>query len=157
VVMFAARGGAGGLALADLALLGAVAAAAVGYAEGGRIARHMQAWQVICWALVLGLPFTAVPVALDLAARPLASSVAVWGGFLYLALVSQLGAFLLWYRGLAIGGIARVSQTQLLQPFFTLGASALLLNERIDLTTIAFAVAVVLSVAVSRRMPVRRR
>jgi len=157
VVLFALLDGAGGLHVADLALLGAVLAAAVGYAEGGRLARHMPAWQVICWALVIGLPFTTAPVLVDLAAGAPAVSLAGWAGFLYLALVSQLGAFLLWYRGLAIGGIARVSQAQLLQPFFTLGASALVLNERIDATTIAFAVIVVLTVAIGRRMPVRTR
>ena len=157
VIAFALLEGAGGLHVADLALLGAVLAAAVGYAEGGRLARHMPAWQVICWALVIGLPFTGVAVILDLAARVPAVSGAGWAGFLYLALVSQLGAFLLWYRGLAIGGIARVSQAQLLQPFFTLGASAVLLNERIDATTIAFAVIVVLTVAIGRRMPVHAR
>ncbi len=157
VVAFAVlRGGGGGLQVADLALLGAVVAAAVGYAEGARIARTLQAWQVICWALVLALPFTTVPVLIDLQGRPLAFGALTWAGFLYLALVSQLGAFLLWYRGLAMGGIARVSQAQLLQPFFTLAASAALLSERIDVTTIVFAVVVVLTVAVGRRMPVRR-
>ncbi len=156
VVLFATLHGAGGLQLADLALLGAVLAAAVGYAEGARIARTLGAWQVICWALVLALPFTTVPVLLELRGRTLDFGGATWLGFAYLALVSQLGAFLLWYRGLAMGGIARVSQAQLLQPFFTLGASAVLLNERIDVTTIVFAVVVVLTVAVGRKMPVRQ-
>jgi drug/metabolite transporter (DMT)-like permease len=105
---------------------------------------------------VLALPFTAVPVLWDVVGREIRFSGLTWAGFLYLALVSQLGAFLLWYRGMAIGGIARVSQAQLLQPFFTIGASAVLLNERIQLTTIAFAVVVVITVAVGRRMPVRR-
>jgi drug/metabolite transporter (DMT)-like permease len=156
VVVFAVADGGGSLQLADLALLGAVLSAAVGYAEGARISRSLGAWQVICWALVLALPFTAVPVLWDVVGREIRFSGLTWAGFLYLALVSQLGAFLLWYRGMAIGGIARVSQAQLLQPFFTIGASAVLLNERIQLTTIAFAVVVVITVAVGRRMPVRR-
>ena len=41
-------------------------------------------------------------------------------------------------------------------PILTLGAAALLLNERIDVTTIVFAAAVVLTVAIGRRMPVAR-
>lgn len=156
VVIFALLRGAGGLHLGDLALFGAVLAAAVGYAEGGRLARNMPAWQVICWALVIALPVTLPPVAWHLARGIGEFSLLTWAGFGYLALVSQLAAFLLWYRGLALGGIARVSQAQLLQPFLTLGAAALLLNERIDLTTIVFAGAVVLTVAIGRRMPIAR-
>lgn len=156
VVVFALLRGGGGLRVGDLALVGAVLAAAVGYAEGGRLARSMPAWQVICWALVLALPVTVPPVAWHLAQGIGSVSALVWCGFAYLALVSQLAAFLLWYRGLALGGIARVSQVQLLQPFLTLGAAALLLNERIDVTTIVFAGAVVLTVAIGRRMPVAR-
>lgn len=156
VVAFALLEGGGGLEIADFALLGAVLAAAVGYAEGARVSRTLGAWQVICWALVIALPVTVPPVLLQAVGRDLAFGGLTLAGFLYLALVSQLAAFLLWYRGLALGGIARVSQAQLLQPFFTLGASALLLNERIDVTTIVFAVAVVLTVAIGRRMPVAR-
>lgn len=156
VVIFALLRGAGGVHPGDLALVGAVLAAAVGYAEGGRLARNMPAWQVICWALVIALPITLPPVVWHLARGIGEFSLLSWAGFAYLALVSQLGAFLLWYRGLALGGIARVSQAQLLQPFLTLGAAAVLLNERIDATTIAFAGAVVLTVAIGRRMPISR-
>lgn len=156
VIVFALLDGAGAIQLADLALLGAVLAAAVGYAEGGRIARGMAAWQVICWALVISLPFLALPVGLEVAKHPMTFSASVWAGFLYLSLISQLGGFLLWYAGLAIGGIARVSQTQLLQPFLTIVAAALLLNEAIHITTIVFAAVVVLTVAISRRMPIHQ-
>ncbi|MGB5833115.1 MAG: EamA family transporter, partial [Thiohalocapsa sp.] len=78
----------------------------------------------------------------------------VWTGFLYLALVSQLFGFFLWNAGLAIGGVARVSQAQLVQPFVTIGASALLLGELIEPGTLAVACVVIGLVAVGRRMPV---
>ncbi len=158
VVLFALiQHDAGGLHLADLALLGAVAAAAVGYAEGARLSRTLGGWQVICWALVLSLPLLAVPTAVEVYRLDLrAPTPAAWSGFLYLSLVSQFFAFFFWYRGLALGGIARVSQVQLLQIFLTLFASALMLKETVDVTTIAFSVFVVATVAVSRRMPVRR-
>ncbi len=158
VIVFAAiQNDAGGLHLADLALLGAVAAAAIGYAEGGRLSRTLGGWQVICWALVLSLPLLAVPTANEVFHLDFrAPTIAAWSGFLYLSLVSQFFAFFFWYRGLALGGIARVSQVQLLQIFLTLFASALMLNESVDATTIAFAVFVVATVAVSRKMPVRR-
>lgn len=158
VIAFALiRNDAGGLHPADLALLGAVASAAVGYAEGARLSRTLGGWRVICWALVLSLPLLAVPTVYEVLRLDMrAPTLAAWSGFLYLSLVSQFFAFFFWYRGLALGGIARVSQVQLLQIFLTLFASALMLNESVDATTIAFAVFVVATVALSRRMPVRR-
>ena len=81
---------------------------------------------------------------------------ASWGGFVYLVLVSQYLGFVVWYRGLALGGIARVSQTQLTQVFLTMLFAGLLLGERITLTMLAFACAVVATVAIGRRMPVAR-
>ncbi|KAG1652848.1 putative isomerase [Nymphon striatum] len=64
-------------------------------------------------------------------------------GDVYLVIASILGAFGYAMSGLVLGGIARVSQTQLLQPFMSILASILLLNEKIDLTTYVFAIAVV--------------
>ena len=146
----------GQVQLADLALLGAVAAAAIGYAEGARLSRTLGGWQVICWSLIFSLPILAVPAAWEFAHLDFSAPASTWIGFLYLSLVSQFLGFLFWYRGLSLGGIARVSQVQLLQIFLTLFASAALLNETIDATTIIFAVFVVGTVAVSRKMPVSR-
>jgi drug/metabolite transporter (DMT)-like permease len=72
------------------------------------------------------------------------------------SLVSQYLGFFAWYRGLALGGIARVGQLQLLQPFLTLLFAALLVREPLDWMTAGFAGAVVACVAIGRRMPVRR-
>ena len=55
---------------------------------------------------------------------------------------------------MALGGIARVSQTQLIQPFITLIASAFLINEKINLQTIIFAFLVVSIVAIGKNMPI---
>ncbi|RTZ84739.1 MAG: EamA/RhaT family transporter, partial [SAR324 cluster bacterium] len=55
------------------------------------------------------------------------------------------------------GGISRVSQTQLLQPFVTLVASAYLINETVDLQTIVFAFLVIVTVAIGKKMPVYER
>lgn len=158
VVGFALLAGAGKPTLADLALLGAVFAAALGYAEGGRLARTLGGWQVICWALVLAAPFLVIPVLLSSPSQIAATSFSVgtWIAFAYVALVSQLFGFFLWYHALAIGGIARVSQVQLLQPFFTLFAAGLWFGEHITPLMIVFVVAVVLVVAVGRKMPVQR-
>lgn len=144
-----------GFDIGYLALLGSVVCAAVGYAEGARLSRSLGGWQVICWALVLSFPFLLVPVVPAALAHGLPGSPQSWMAFLYVALFSQLFGFFAWYRGLVLGGVARVSQVQLLQTFMTIGASALLLGEAIDAMTLGFAAFVVVSVAAGRRMPVR--
>jgi len=156
VVGFSLLRGGGSLGLGHLALLGSVACAAIGYAEGARLSRSLGGWQVICWALVLSFPLLLVPVVPAALAHGLPGSPESWAAFVYVALMSQLFGFFAWYRGLALGGVARVSQVQLLQTFLTIAASALLLGEAIDAMTLGFAVFVVASVALGRKMPVRR-
>ena len=131
VVGFAVWKGGGTLHVADLLLLGAVASAAIGYAEGARLTRVIGGWQVISWALLLSAPFVALPAALamgDVTAVPWQA----WAGFAYVSIVSMYVGFFAWYKGLALGGIAAVGQVQLLQPFLTIGFSALLLGEALD-------------------------
>jgi drug/metabolite transporter (DMT)-like permease len=156
IVGFGIASGGGSLHAADLALFGSVVAAALGYAEGGRLARTLGAWQVICWALLLAAPFLVVPVALSVATAGVAASPLAWLGFGYVSLVSMFLGFFAWYRGLALGGVARVGQIQLLQPFFTLAASGLLLGERITGTTLAVAMLVAVIVMVGRNAAVRQ-
>ena len=52
---------------------------------------------------------------------------------------------------MAMGGIARVSQVQLLQPFITFALAALFTGETITLQILLFAAAVVATVAISTR------
>lgn len=156
VVTFSLMRSHGALQFADLALLAAVIFSAVGYALGAQLAKDMGGLQVISWALVIALPFTLVP-ALVTAPASFVLPASVWIGFIYVAVVSQYLGFLPWYKGLALGGTARVGQTQLLQPFFTLFAAALLLGERVDAMTIAFAGLVFMIVAMGRKMHVARK
>jgi len=154
VVSYALIQGAGSLHIADLALLGAVIAAALGYAVGAKLSLYLGGWQVICWALVLALPFISVPTYLFAPDSFSDWPRSTYISFLYLALISQLLAFFAWYKGLALGGIARVSQTQLLQPFVTAFASAILLNEVVELHTLVFIILVAGSVWLSKKMPI---
>ncbi|HEY0887374.1 MAG TPA: DMT family transporter [Ramlibacter sp.] len=146
----------GALALADVALVGAVISAAIGYAEGARLSRALGGLQVISWALVLSAPLLLVPVLLA-APSTIRLPIESWAGFAYVMVISQFLAFIPWYRGLALGGIARVGQTQLLQPFLTILAAALLLGEPGDIVTWMVAALVVAVVAVGRAAPVARR
>lgn len=156
VIAFALWQGGGALHVADLALFGAVIAAAMGYAEGGRLSQAMGGQQVISWALVLSLPLL-LPVTLWLGWRyGVSASPKAWIGFGYVSLFSMFIGFFFWYKGLALGGIARVGQVQLLQPFLTLIGASLILGEALHADTILFALAVLAVVAAGRRMSVRR-
>lgn len=151
VAGFALWHGGGAPHPADGLLVLAVASAAIGYAEGGRLARTLGSWQVICWALVLSAPLVAVPTAFAADGRLLTAPVSAWAGFAYVSVVSMFLGFFAWYRGLALGGIAAVGQVQLIQPFLTIFASAWLLGERIDTATILAAALVIAAIAVGRR------
>jgi drug/metabolite transporter (DMT)-like permease len=152
VIAYAGWQGAGALTLADGLLLLAVLSAAVGYVGGAQVSASLPAQQVICWVLVLSLPLV-LPAAWWL--RPLQpASVAAWGGFAYVSLFSMWLGFFAWYRGLALGGVMRVSQVQLLQPFLALLFAVPILGERLDAATVGFALAVMAVVFLGRHMPV---
>ena len=156
VIAFALiRSGAGGLSLhpADAMLLAAMACAAVGYGYGARLSQQMRAEHVICWALVMALPLT-LPMAFA-AWPPLPVPATAWWGFAYVAVFSMWLGFFAWYRGLALGGTVRVSQVQLVQPFLGMLFAVPLLGESLDALTLGFAVAVIATVFVGKKMPVR--
>lgn len=134
----------------DLLMLGAILTCGYGYAEGGRLSRHMGGWEVISWALVLSLPFMAI---LCIVAQPQAwrqIPTTAWIGLGYVSLFSMFIGFVFWYRGLAQGGIAAVGQLQLLQPFMGLALAAAVLGENISWPMMAATVAVVACVAGTR-------
>ena len=159
VLGYAAWQGGARLQLADGLLLLAVAWGGFGYVMGARLSAPqadgstpMPPQQVISWVLVLCLPVT-VPLALW--AWPTApASTAAWGGFLYVSLVSMWLGFFAWYRGLQLGGMLRVSQIQLLQPFLSMLLAVPVLGEPLQPLTLVFAVAVMVAVVLSRRMAV---
>ncbi|WP_182083968.1 DMT family transporter [Aureimonas sp. ME7] len=148
---FALAGGGPGTLRGDALMAAAVLACGYGYGEGAALSRRLGGWQVISWALVLSLP-ASVPIAI--ATRPddwAGIGASAWGGLAYVSLFSMLLGFVFWYRGLALGGVAGVSQLQLLQPFFGLGLAALVLGEPIAPAMVAAALGVVACVAGARR------
>lgn len=135
----------------DLLLFASLVVCAVGYAAGGSLARVMPGWQVIGWALVGALPVTVPAAALAIAVEPARPTERAVLGVLYLAAVSQFLGLLVWYRGMALIGVARAAQFQLGQPLLTLVWSASLLGERLGPATPLAALAVLACVAVTQR------
>ena len=155
VLVFASTQGAG-VSAGDLQILVAVALGAIGYAEGGTLAREMGGWRVICWAVLLSAPLTVPIGAIAAASSDLHASGDAWLGFAYVTVVSALIGFFPWYAGLARGGVAKIGQVQLLQPLLTLAWSALLLSEHIGPGTLVASIAVVASVVATQRTRVTR-
>jgi drug/metabolite transporter (DMT)-like permease len=156
VLAFAASQGAGLLSGGDVLILVAVALSAVGYAEGGALARELGGWRVICWAVVLSVPITLPVAAVAGLGTDLRADTDAWLGFAYVAAVSALLGFFPWYAGLARGGVAKIGQIQLIQPLLTLVWSAWLLNEDFGATTVIASIAVLACVVATQRTRVER-
>lgn len=156
VVVYAVIDGAGALAWADLILVVAILTAALGYAVGGQAAKRLGGWQTICWIMVLALPLSIAIVPLLQPELPQAElSRSAWFGLLYVVFGSQFLSFFAWYRGLALGGVTRVSQLLLLQPCITLVFAAFLAGEELGWLEIGFTILIVAIVAAGRRMPIK--
>jgi len=152
VLAFTLRGGGIDPGIGHVWLLFAAVVSAFGYVVSGKLARHLPGWEVIAWTLVLCLPLTGLGSLWAWAvggvhAPPVA---AIWA-LAYLAFGSMFAGFFFWNAGLAMGGIARVGQVQMLQTFVTLGISAVLLGEEITPIMLAFACAVAAVVWLGRK------
>lgn len=135
----------------DLLMLASVLVCGLGYAEGARLSRELGGWQVICWALIISLPLMLMAACVTMPENINAITIKSWLALGYVSLFSMLIGFIFWYKGLATGGITAVSQLQLLQPFFGLGLSALLLSETVSPLMLLVTLGIILSVIGSRR------
>jgi drug/metabolite transporter (DMT)-like permease len=141
----------------DLFLLGTVASGALGYTFSGRLAARIPGWEVISWQVVIFLPLAALATFALWPANIASVSISSWAGLGYVGFVSQYTAFFVFNAALAIGGIARVGQVMLLQPFAIVVLALPINGEPINIETILFAAAVVATVLIGQRMRVVRR
>jgi drug/metabolite transporter (DMT)-like permease len=107
------------------------------------LSRDLGSWQTISWALVLASPLTIVLTGVAVPQQPPTGTPVEWAAFGYLAAVSAFLGFFAWYRGLAIGPMAQVSQVQLSQPVLSICWAALLLGEEITGATVLGGLAVI--------------
>jgi drug/metabolite transporter (DMT)-like permease len=139
------------VSMGDIWLGCAGLAAACGYVLFGRLSRTLPGWEVIAWALIVTMPMSLAGTAWTWRTGIHAPGPTEFAALGYLGAGSMFLGFVFWNAGLAIGGIARVGQVQLLQTFITLGLSALLLGEAITPAMIGFAIAVGLVVWLGRK------
>jgi drug/metabolite transporter (DMT)-like permease len=121
---------------ADLLIVIACIACAYGYAEGGLVSQEIGGWRAICWILVFSTPLAVTLLGSYILWKGgvrRVDSPSAWFGLLYQILVSQFLGFALYYRGLALGGVAKMSQVQQLQSVLAVLAAGIILTERIDI------------------------
>ena len=150
VIIYAIYLGLGQLQKGDIALIAAVLVLGLSYAEGGKLSKELGSWQVIAWAILIGAPFFIIPVAFSFSVNMLQAPIEAWISLFYLGVVSQFLAYVAWYGGMALGGIARVGQIQYLQPFLMIGFSAVFLGESITWLTVVLAIIVVMCVIIGK-------
>ena len=156
VVLYALLKSSGSFTYIDgLLVLGGISAC-IGYVEGGELSRKMNPRAVISWVLVISLPLNLVMAWITFNPQYINAGAEAWTSFFYLSLFSMYLGFFFWYEGLAIGGIARVSQVQLTQPFCTLLAASILLGDALTVMNLIFAVVVVSTVILGKKMLVKR-
>lgn len=139
------------LGIGDFYMLMAIIFCGFGYAEGGVLSRKIGGWQVICWALILSLPFMLFLTVFYMPASFENVSRSALVGLIYVSLFSMLIGFFFWYKGLAQGGIAAISQLQLLQPLMGLAIAAALLHEHVSWSMLVVTAATLLCVAAAKK------
>jgi drug/metabolite transporter (DMT)-like permease len=137
---------------ADALLLLGMVAASMGYVWGARLSGQMPPEQVICWSLLVALPLTVPGTWLSMPTEVMQTR--TWVSLVYLAVFPMWVGFFFWYRGLSLGGTVRVSQVQLLQPFLSMLFAVALVGESLDAMTLGFALAVMATVLLGRKMAV---
>jgi drug/metabolite transporter (DMT)-like permease len=138
---------------ADILILVACAACAYGYAEGGLLAREMGGWRTICWILTVSLPISLASLIGWISVHGFwraTPTVNEWVGLSYSVLITQFIGFFLYYRGLGLGGVAKMSQVQLFQSPLGVAAAGVLLGEVLDLSVVAAVVSITICVATAR-------
>jgi drug/metabolite transporter (DMT)-like permease len=157
VIAFVLRHGeTGAIGPGDMILLVAVVAGALAYTLSGHLSTGMPGWEVISWQLAIFLPVTLSatiwlwPAHIDTIPPP------AWAALGWVAFISQYFSFVLYNAAMAMGGVARIGQLMLLQPFVIVALSVPINGERLDVETVLFAAAVVVVVVIGQRMRVKR-
>ncbi|WP_300072478.1 DMT family transporter [uncultured Ruegeria sp.] len=149
VLYFAYDAGGGHLTLPDGWLFLGVLSLGIAYVEGGRVSRELSGSVTLSWSMLFLTPFAILPLLPRISQIDTSTiSAASWVSLAYLGVVSMFLASVLWYGGLALGGIARIGQINLLLPLTALGWSALFLGEQITLTAIVCAVIVLATMVI---------
>ena len=137
----------------DALVFAGMFAGVVGYIAGARLARRASATAVTMWSVCIAAILLWPVLAWQSSQAALAAiDLAGWASVCALAWGTTIGAYILWTRAIADGGVARIGSLQLLQPVIGISVAPLLLSEPFTLPlAAATAVTLVGVVLVQRR------
>jgi drug/metabolite transporter (DMT)-like permease len=126
---------AGASVAGDLIVLAGAFVCAAGYVAGGRLAPRIGTPATTLWGLALALVLLLPVLAVQVVPETNWAGIAMrgWLGVGWLALLSSLLAYALWFYALRHGGIGRISSLLLVEPAITLAIAAAVLGEPISL------------------------
>ncbi|MFT5138405.1 MAG: O-acetylserine/cysteine efflux transporter [Lysobacterales bacterium] len=136
----------------DMVVLFGCLSCASGYVAGGTLSPKIGTAATTFWGLSMALmvlipSFLLVYARTDWATVPFEA----WAGIAWMAFMSSLTGYALWFFALGRAGIERISTLQLAMPVLTLVAAALLLDETLSLFIGLVCVAVVVGTWLAQR------
>lgn len=137
----------------DALVFAGMFAGVVGYIAGARLTRRASATAVTMWSVCVAAIVLWPVLAWQSSAAALAAiDLAGWAAICTLAWGTTIGAYILWTRAVADGGVARIGSLQLLQPVVGISVAPLFLGEPFTvLLALATAITLVGVVLVQRR------
>jgi drug/metabolite transporter (DMT)-like permease len=126
---------AGASVTGDLIVLAGAFVCAAGYVAGGRLAPRIGTPATTLWGLSLSLVLLVPVLVAEVVPATQWPEIPMrgWLAMAWLALLSSLLAYALWFYALRHGGIGRISSLLLVEPAITLAIAATVLGERISL------------------------
>ncbi len=114
----------------DALVFAGMFAGVVGYIAGARLTHTEGAIAVTMWSVVVAA-LLLLPIALFWSGAAAIASINAtgWAAVCALAWGTTIGAYILWNRAVADGGVARIGSLQLLQPVIGIGVAPVLLSE----------------------------
>lgn len=121
----------------DLLVFAGMFAGVIGYIAGARLTRTAGAMAVTMWSVCVAA-IMLWPFLIGHSSAPALQHIdaAGWAAVCALAWGTTIGAYLLWNRALADGGVARIGSLQLLQPVIGIAAAVLFLSEPLTLVLV---------------------
>jgi drug/metabolite transporter (DMT)-like permease len=114
----------------DALVFAGMFAGVIGYIAGARVTHAMGATVVTMWSVVVAA-LLLLPVAVFWSGKAAFASIDLtsWAAIFTLAWGTTIGAYILWNRAVADGGVARIGSLQLLQPVIGIGVAPVFLAE----------------------------
>ena len=114
----------------DALVFAGMFAGVVGYIASARLTHTVGATAVTMWSVCIAA-ILVLPVLLWHSGAPALASLDLtgWAAICALAWGTTIGAYILWNRAVADGGVARIGSLQLLQPVIGIGVAPVLLSE----------------------------